>query len=53
MADEVNRERLPIPDREHAGTSPFDAKDPAAVFPPIEPLRPPARDRGHGCTSVS
>jgi arylsulfatase len=36
------RERLPIPDRPHEGPLPFDAKDPEAVFPPIEPLRPPA-----------
>jgi arylsulfatase len=33
---------LPIPDRAYAGTLPYDAKDPAATFPPIRPLRPPA-----------
>jgi arylsulfatase len=37
-----NREALPIPDRPHEGALPFDAKDPAATFSPIEPLRPPA-----------
>jgi arylsulfatase A-like enzyme len=35
------REILPIPDRAYEGEVPFDAKDPAAKFPPIEPLRPP------------
>jgi arylsulfatase len=35
------REILPIPDRPYEGEVPFDAKDPAAKFPPIEPLRPP------------
>lgn len=33
---------LPIPDRPYAGLIKYDAKDPEAVFPPIEPLRPPA-----------
>src|SRR5512144_252666 len=36
-----NRHMLPIPDRDFEGKPPFDAKDPAAKFPPIEPLRPP------------
>ena len=36
------RDVLPIPDAPYAGELPFDAKDPAASFPPIEPLRPPA-----------
>jgi arylsulfatase A-like enzyme len=36
------RDVLPIPDRPHDGPLPFDAKDPEAKFPPIEPLRPPA-----------
>src|SRR5207249_2304586 len=35
------RESLPIPDRPYDGPVPFDAKDPEAKFPPIEPLRPP------------
>jgi arylsulfatase len=35
------RTRLPIPDPVFGGEVPFDAKDPRAVFPPIEPLRPP------------
>ena len=38
----VDRERLPIADRAYAGPVFEDAKDPAAKFPPIEPLRPPA-----------
>jgi arylsulfatase len=32
---------LPIPDREYAGTVLYDAKNPDAKFPPIQPLRPP------------
>jgi arylsulfatase A-like enzyme len=42
MTDQIARENLPIPDRPFEGTLPFDAKDPEATFPPIEPLRPPA-----------
>jgi arylsulfatase A-like enzyme len=43
MADEtVQREILPIPDREYPGLISYDAKDPDAKFPPIRPLRPPA-----------
>ncbi len=42
MTDPIARENLPIPDRPFEGTLPFDAKDPGATFPPIEPLRPPA-----------
>ena len=38
----VERERLPIADRAYEGPVYEDAKDPAAKFPPIEPLRPPA-----------
>ena len=38
----ADRERLPIADRAYAGPVYEDAKDPAAKFPPIEPLRPPA-----------
>ncbi len=41
MSDNVARTQLPIPDRPHEGDLPLDAKDPAATFPPIEPLRPP------------
>src|SRR3954453_20400897 len=33
---------LPIPDRPFEGTLPYDDKDPDALFPAIEPLRPPA-----------
>jgi arylsulfatase A-like enzyme len=38
----VGREILPIPDRPYAGLVTYDAKDPHASFPPIEPLQPPA-----------
>lgn len=36
------RSILPIPERPSAGLVKYDAKDPEAQFPPIEPLRPPA-----------
>jgi arylsulfatase len=39
--DNIQRSILPIPDRPYLGVRPFNAKDPAARFPPIEPLRPP------------
>jgi arylsulfatase A-like enzyme len=39
---DVARTVLPIPDRPRVGTVTFDAKDPEATYPPIEPLRPPA-----------
>jgi arylsulfatase A-like enzyme len=38
---QTQRDVLPIPDRPYDGPVPFDAKDPKAKFPPIEPLRPP------------
>ena len=38
----IDRTVLPIPDRPYEGELPLDAKDPAATFPPIEELRPPA-----------
>lgn len=51
-----------MPDRPYTGTILYDAKDPGAKFPPIEPLRPPARapnvlvilldDVGFGATSA-
>jgi arylsulfatase A-like enzyme len=41
--DQLQREILPIPDRAYAGLFKYDAKDPEAKFPPIEPLRPPSR----------
>jgi arylsulfatase A-like enzyme len=41
-ADDVQREMLPIPDRQHVGLTTYDAKDPDTRFPPIEALRPPA-----------
>ena len=58
----VDRDVLPIPDRAYDGPVYEDAKDPAATFPPIEPLRPPAGapnvlivlidDVGFGCSSA-
>jgi arylsulfatase len=36
------RDVLPIPDRRVAGPTVFDARDPAATYEPIQPLRPPA-----------
>jgi arylsulfatase len=36
-----HREFLPIPDITPVGLTTYDAKDPEATFPPIEPLRPP------------
>ena len=38
---QTQRDVLPIPDRPYDGAVPFDAKDPEAKFPPIEPLWPP------------
>jgi arylsulfatase A-like enzyme len=58
----AERQVLPIPDRPYDGPIFEDAKDPAAKFPPIEPLRPPAGapnvvivlidDAGFGCSSA-
>ncbi len=42
MANAVEREILPIPDRPYTGLVTYDAKSPDTSFPPIEPLRPPA-----------
>src|SRR4029453_12828331 len=42
MSDEFVRDRLPTPDRPYAGPVYEDASAPAATFPPIEPLQPPA-----------
>jgi arylsulfatase len=39
--DKIQRQVLPIPDQQYMGVRPFDARDPAAKFPPIKPLRPP------------
>ncbi len=41
-AQDLPRNVLPIPDREHQGLTTFDAKDPDTHYPPIQPLRPPA-----------
>src|SRR6478735_1955343 len=40
--DEKSRAILPIPARPYNGVTTYDAKDPETVFPPIEPIRPPA-----------
>jgi arylsulfatase A-like enzyme len=40
--DKHQRAVLPIPERAYQGLIKYDAKDPEAKFPPIEPLRPPA-----------
>jgi arylsulfatase A-like enzyme len=58
----AERELLPIADRAYDGPVYEDAKDPAAKFPPIQPLRPPAGapnvlvvlidDAGFGCSSA-
>jgi arylsulfatase A-like enzyme len=42
MSDQISRDHLPIPEKPFEGELPYDAKDPEAKFPPIEPLRPPA-----------
>ena len=42
MTDRISRDVLPIPDRPFEGTLAYDANDPDASFPPIEPLAPPA-----------
>jgi arylsulfatase len=42
MPTDAERAVLPIADRPYDGPVYEDAKDPAASFPPIEPLRPPA-----------
>ena len=39
--DKIQRQVLPIPDRQHVGLTTFDAKDPDTRYPPIRPLRPP------------
>jgi arylsulfatase A-like enzyme len=41
-SDPRDRSVLPIPDPEREASTVLDAKDPAAKFQPIEPLRPPA-----------
>jgi arylsulfatase A-like enzyme len=37
----MQRDVLPMPDRQHEGLITYDAKDPDTSFPPIEQLRPP------------
>ena len=40
--DKKDRSHLPMPSAERTGLITYDAKDPEAKYPPIEPLRPPA-----------
>src|SRR5262245_11749284 len=40
--DTKQREILPIPDPPYTGPTLYDAKDPEAKYPPIQPLLPPA-----------
>ena len=40
--DKIQREVLPILDRQRVGLTTFDAKDPETKFPPIQDIRPPA-----------
>jgi arylsulfatase len=42
MSDAGDRSILPVPDRDEPGPTILDARDAAATFPAIEPLRPPA-----------
>ena len=42
MSDAGDRSILPVPDSDEPGPTILDARDPAATFPAIEPLRPPA-----------
>ncbi len=37
----AGRDVLPIPNQPYAGPIVYDAKDPAAIFPPIQEVRPP------------
>ncbi|MFC5175399.1 arylsulfatase [Nocardioides taihuensis] len=41
-AHEPSRATLPLPDPEPPRLTAYDAKDPAASYPPLTPLRPPA-----------
>ncbi len=62
VPDTHARTVLPIPDRRYAGVVLYDAKNPDAKFPPIQPIRPPAGapnvlivlidDVGFGATST-
>ncbi len=40
--NEISRSVLPIPDQPRVGLTTYDAKDPAASYPPIRDIRPPA-----------
>jgi hypothetical protein len=37
----IQRSVLPVPDQPYKGTIVYDAKNPDAKFPPIQPIRPP------------
>jgi arylsulfatase A-like enzyme len=40
-SNDLQREVLPIPDKQHVGVTTYDAKDPDTKFPPLEAVRPP------------
>jgi arylsulfatase A-like enzyme len=40
-SEDLQREILPIPDRQFVGVTTYDAKDPDTKFPPIEQVHPP------------
>ena len=40
--EKIQREVLPILERQHVGLTTYDAKDPETKFPPIRDIRPPA-----------
>jgi arylsulfatase A-like enzyme len=62
VAEDIQREVLPIPDQPYVGLIAYDAKSPDATFPPIRDVRPPAGapnvlvilldDVGFGASSV-
>ncbi|MFN8678507.1 MAG: hypothetical protein U0Z70_19170, partial [Thermomicrobiales bacterium] len=39
--DPATREVLPIPNQAYAGPVYYDARDPAAIYSPIQEIRPP------------
>ena len=43
-SEKIQRTVLPIPDRPRVGLTTYDARDPDAKYPPIEPLRPPKNE---------
>ena len=41
LSESIQREILPIPDKQYVGVTTYDAKDPDTKYPSIELLRPP------------